>query len=782
MKQDSEGAMIVDIPVTSTSVQKEERTHIGGISIVSSEQKTKLARAIYNNQLRQCDVWKALNLAKGTVSKWVSLYEALVDAGVPEDEISLHDSKASPPPYWDKKACDDFVNMVEAKQTSNNAIRDGSTEATKLILKLANASAMRRGHAPLISKLPTKQTLNKILDACGVSKVKGRRISQARVDAVDDPRNPITHAAAVEVMCKGRSPSLVVNWDTTQFSCRADDAEGKILVSRRLCSQGVEGRSMSSGELAVFIKYLSIYWAIGNAAPPILIVANDNLDSEEIVVEKVFLLSHLSGPLDFGYIMWVKSRGMNLAAFQWCFEHVLIPLCREMRESLGFDLADPMCDKEAAMTAFFMDGEQLGVAAANSETVVAKCREELISLNKYPASTSLIYQLCDLATIYRDTKKDVHDVQFPDYNSPALEKNINEAFLKNEEKLKLSEGSRKKHIRALLKIIYALKTRVTHKNIVDAAKKANVTGDIETWDEFNTKSIFGKCTHKFTVPEWAAIEKAWPAVLTEFREKGQISDAFMDEHDLPRGRFDDVFKENRSEYRWRSALLNHEFVLSIVNEQLKEKESSLIAQEERRVEADRIKASKVITAPFLARLEKMDSDIRSAKPDLIAIVNSCERGHIDESKRRGKEDDTVLQLKSFRDSSKALGAKVQELHKDFISLRDRIKEAAKRGDTDLVILTFDYIDAIPSKFSIFVEQMNAILASTQTAVASLPPIRQEYEIEIAEGKQEEQVVAGPTRSRVGRIVGRKSEEPPSPALNSPRGRIEQPVVRPRRSS
>jgi len=146
-----------------------------------------------------------------------------------------------------------------------------------------------------------------------ISQNKGRPISEARVIAVDDPRNAVTHAVAMDVHCKGRLDALKGNFDFTQFMGLAtDNGDGKVLVAK---SNGnhVEARKCQPGETCIFVKYLSIYFCNGYAGPPVFVIANENVPENSFIVERVSLMTQSDDPGHFGYRIWCQFVRMGLA-------------------------------------------------------------------------------------------------------------------------------------------------------------------------------------------------------------------------------------------------------------------------------------------------------------------------------------------------------------------------------------------------------------------------------------------------------------------------------------
>ena len=178
-------------------------------------------------------------------------------------------------------------------------------------------------------------------------------------------------------------------------------------------------------------------------------IANENVPENSFIVERVSLMTHSDDPSHFGYLFFSKTRGFGVNSFIWVRQNKIFPLIDQLRNSCGLNKEDEDYITRAAFT-FIQDGEAQGIEATQNPDIIKHCKENFINLLQSAQSCSLIQQLCDLATIYRDSKSDLATIQVDDYRNDALSSHLNEAIVKNEATLKYTLGEKRKLITIML--------------------------------------------------------------------------------------------------------------------------------------------------------------------------------------------------------------------------------------------------------------------------------------------------------------------------------------------
>lgn len=510
-----------------------------------------------------------------------------------------------------------------------------------------------------------------------ISLNKGRPITKARIEAVDDPRNAITHAVAMECLCKGRNPALLANVDSTQFLYDQSNG-GRILVA----SKADEQRYLHESHTGLFVKYISIYFANGYAAPPVLLCANDNIEEGTYICETVQLLSHSTDPHAFGYLVWTKTRAGNVAFFKWLFLTVIFPAIESQRSSCGFDEnSETYMDDSYAV--FTLDGEQQQIMACSDTDVSAVSLSSRTRLLKLCASCSLIHQLCDLCPIYRNSKKDMQHIAALDYENTSLKRNIETSLSLHNETLNLSAEEKQKVVKALLKVIGVLKKNVTFNNIVNGAKKAGMLGSSDNWSETVRMQIFAASTHTFTAVEWQIIESHWDELTQFFLDNGLITDEYMDSLGIPRGQYDvsHVNREELAEFRWRITCLNHDAIHESISARRAEKhareEQLRVAQEQR----ERINSAKVNIKPILDESENICKHAATVKLTLTNNALAAKSKHI-EAKRLNLRSRRLPIIKTLRETAEDALNAGKQFYSEICEKLKSIKDYFRCGEVD----------------------------------------------------------------------------------------------------
>ena len=653
-----------------------------GITVLTAEQRTEIAYAIINEEFSSKDVAEVLDLDITTPRRWVKQLTELQAQGYEKPSLSKGTLGGNVFAI-DEVAGEHYEHQIAKKHKKNDCVNADSAEASSLFLQAHFDSCDRRGAASLKTSFDPR-TVVATQKRLNISQNKGRPISEARVIAVDDPRNAVTHAVAMDVHCKGRLDALKGNFDFTQFMGLAtDNGDGKVLVAK---SNGnhVEARKCQPGETCIFVKYLSIYFCNGYAGPPVFVIANENVPENSFIVERVSLMTQSDDPGHFGYLFFSKTRGFGVNSFVWVWQNIIFPLIDQLRDSCGLNKEAEDYITRAAFT-FIQDGEAQGIEATQNPDIIKHCKDNFINLLKSAQSCSLIQQLCDLATIYRDSKSDLATIQVDEYRNEALSSHLNEAIVKNEATLKYTLGEKRKLITIMLKIVAVLKKNVTHKAIVSAAKKAGMIGATETWDSVTRRVPFQASTHSWQGGEMRNVLDNWEGLKTLWNQKGELPDRDLDDLGIVRGSHEkhQGYKEDLVEYRRRTSWLNHSHMIADINSRHEAK-----AQEQvRKANAKRIKeqqgAAKLITDPLLQKMKITLDESKKLVKEVEAHTEKCRRFHVDS--KTAKKDSCILNYaKSLRDECEKIQEEAKRVSKSMSERFNQATEAAKKQEVDVV--------------------------------------------------------------------------------------------------
>ena len=653
-----------------------------GVTILTEQQRTGIAKGIINEEFTGSEVARALDLDRKTPGNWVRALRSLLDHGYENPQLPSS-SLGGAPLTINETVGKKFEEQIAKRHKKNNCLTAGSTEATSLFMEAYVDTCGSRG-APGLKTAFDPRTIKTTHKRLGIGDNKGRKISQARVQAVDDPRNALTHALAMDVHCKGKPDCFKGNFDFVQFMGIAqDNGDSQVLIAK---SNGndIEARSTKSSETCIFVKYLSIFITNGLAASPIFVVANENVDPDKPVIAKVPLMSHSDEPSSFGYLFWSKTRSFNAKNFVWMWKTVIFPMIDSIRSSYGFDITCTDDDEIRKCTfTFIQDGEAQGVEATQDHDIINVCKEKFIDLLKSAHSCSLTQQLCDLAEVYRGSKHDLKVIQANDYKNEALKRHLQKAIADNNEVLNYSSAEKAKLITILLKITAVLKRHVTHKAIVTAAGKAGMIGDEATWDKVTRKIPFDKCTHDWKGHEFKKINDNWETLKRIWEEKGQLPDRDLDELGIVRGTHE-THQQNREDlvvWRQRTTWLNHDHMI----EGIQTRNETKRQEEQRKVESKALKerqaASKLLTDPLLAELKQLVDSSKMRIKEIGSHADKCREFHISSKKEKAH---TIQKGQQLREETEQLHLRSKELGKSIMAKHHEATDEAKEMNANNV--------------------------------------------------------------------------------------------------
>jgi hypothetical protein len=359
------------------------------------------------------------------------------------------------------------------------------------------------------------RTVKRYLKAAGFDTRKARPVPAGPIDPTDprvattqtfldslaNPRDAVTHAVAMEALCKARDPQLIANMDTTQFRCEFDVHSSNVLALTKTNDVG------SSSSSSFFINCLSIYFAGGLVAPPVLIVASENISPDEFEVVKINGLSHTCEPGAYGYLAFTASGTANKALFKWVFMNILFPNIEKSRSQChqgnGHDAADAV---------FTFNGEHPLSAATDP----GESRRTMTHMLKLSTSRTLIQK-------WGDNEYDVRQA--------SLTANISRALNSISH---LNSKMINKVATASAKVVGVLKKNCTISNVDDGAMRMSLKGLPDTWDTMVRPQSFTDSTYVFSAAEINNINAHWDDLMAEFLAHGFLSDVFMDSLSMPR--------------------------------------------------------------------------------------------------------------------------------------------------------------------------------------------------------------------------------------------------------
>jgi hypothetical protein len=221
-------------------------------------------------------------LSKSTFEDWKKHFDEYKLTG-----MLKMSHKRGRPPYLD------YCATEEVKRRLNLLVKTQKTPGTEefagLLQRGITETKQRKGAfvgCPTISK----EFVRVFRKANEVSVCKRQFKTKARIDAESDPRNAFSMIAMVSAFCQQLHNNMIFNWDATQFYVE-DSPEGTGLLIRAELPTNQAATSESGGGLGFSIKLYHLHNADGYCAPPVFVIADESMDSEELAVHKVIGLS-----------------------------------------------------------------------------------------------------------------------------------------------------------------------------------------------------------------------------------------------------------------------------------------------------------------------------------------------------------------------------------------------------------------------------------------------------------------------------------------------------------
>jgi predicted metal-dependent hydrolase len=109
------------------------------------------------------------------------------------------------PTLLDPQAQQEYVDSIKGKHLTNESKKANIQQEVMPFIRLAQESQERREHAPTITSVD-KRTISSTEKSLDIVHHQGRTCTQARQEAVHDPRNAVTHAVALpRILLQGTS-------------------------------------------------------------------------------------------------------------------------------------------------------------------------------------------------------------------------------------------------------------------------------------------------------------------------------------------------------------------------------------------------------------------------------------------------------------------------------------------------------------------------------------------------------------------------------------------------
>jgi hypothetical protein len=474
-------------------------------------QKQWLADQILNGRFSAKELALKTQIPISTFFKWLSKIrngQKLIANGRPSSIAEEHLPK--------------IVDFINSSKTSISA-----SDFDDEVYKYAILSAQERKNiAESQVKRPSPRTLLDLEKKLQIKTGNAELTTNARAIACADVRNAVSMCAAQHLMVPLVDHYLILNMDATQYTV-GNNSKQKAKVkylNRPTMGKSLQARkdSTNSGSTAFFIKHYLLISAAGYAADPVYIIADDNMGKEELDVHTVFGLGHGIGIGNKGYVVFSKTRSVNLKFYLWFNNTILVQFIKELKtlRNLGLD----------SLTWFQLDGEAQQIECYQSPELLQLLTDARIVVGKPAASTTEISQPCDAGDCFKATKTRVKNTTDADVimDTHMLEKltSVYDNHMRTTGAKKMPPNHVKMGKLGLLRVQLASKSSVTSRTVKDSFTRAGIY-DVVT-NQYSPRTILSNCTSAISKEEEVQIMGAIPDLSAILNRQGELLDSDFD--------------------------------------------------------------------------------------------------------------------------------------------------------------------------------------------------------------------------------------------------------------
>ena len=325
--------------------------------------------------------------------------------------IKRHDTKTSIEKDRGRPRAIDDQGLAKYSEKMKGTFKPTPEQSNEYMMEVAEETARRRGKSVASAKFSKQCKLNNE-KRCNVKNGYAAKVTNARAAAAKDYFNFVTYA----VMNKWAESRLHVkdcltgNFDGSSFTVGGnggDNVEIKFLSGENddddddTCKPS-EGKlaapdASESGFTKYTVKIMEIIMGNGVQAPPIYILADDNMSAEEFQRYRVQGLGTGTNFNNYGDVIITKTRCMNRAAYVWIYQDLLVPFVTKIREINGLTVEDA--------SYFHFDGEDVQLEPLFEPELFQLMEANNIWFGKVPGSSTHKTQACDVKNIFKGSKK-----------------------------------------------------------------------------------------------------------------------------------------------------------------------------------------------------------------------------------------------------------------------------------------------------------------------------------------------------------------------------------------
>ena len=368
----------------------------------------------------------------------------------------------------------------------------------------------------------SRRTVTRKIEQMGLKLGYAEQTTDARAVATANKYNAVSVAVAHFLAMPLTKAHIAINADGTSYQT------GGALTDKIQVIYDPEEQKARGGPLKVlpvkgsiltafFIKFYLCMNATGTTAPPIYIIADDNMVAGAIDVHLVPGLGIGTDLRADGYVVFSKTRAVNEEFYRWWFVTIYTKFVIDLRIRFNVDDSVP--------SYFTLDGEDTQIKPLQTPTMASLCVEHNIIIGKPPASTTSITQPADAGKVFLSSKTKKRNMKSI---GEVLEKTMSDRLkvmiTLHETRVgaKLPCHHVKSCVEGLQCVQYILQTTLRKDIIVESFK---ITGQYDpATGGCNVDRILGQCKEPFTAYEVQQVKNALPRLCALMKENGELKE------------------------------------------------------------------------------------------------------------------------------------------------------------------------------------------------------------------------------------------------------------------
>jgi hypothetical protein len=301
-----------------------------------------------------------------------------------------------------------------------------------------------------------------------------------------------------------------------------------------------------------------IFGAGGSLAPPIFIVADDDMPEGDIDVHKVNGLGIGVEPNPVGYLVFCKSHTLCHKFYEWMLENVVMPYVTKVKSDKGLD--------GDATTWFTLDGESKQITPMMSSDSQNLLNDNSIVVTKPPGSTSHVTQPADVGNVFKAIKATLSALKDRDLSDGELKDSVIHSIKCHEDKVikKMTPSYRHKVCDGLLKIHRAMNKVMNPDIIRESFIETSMYNPVSC--SYDLTKIMSKHKVTMSLDETLHFVESIPKLAKIIGERGELTEAALTRAGFP----ETTVKDNKTLIQQRTIFLTNR---NIVQAEIKKKEA-----------------------------------------------------------------------------------------------------------------------------------------------------------------------------------------------------------------